>query len=565
MLKELSIRNFAIIDDLQIEFADGLTVLSGETGAGKSIILNAVNLLLGTRASADLVRTGAEKAELEAMFQIASDSSVAEIMSANGYDPAEGLLIRRLISRSDSNRVYVNGRLATIGLLTTITENLASISGQHAHQGLLKEDQHLLILDQFGGLMTLRRKVYSVYHRILPLIDELKRLESVRKRQDEHIELLEFQRNEITAAELAPGEDEQLEQERLRLKNAEVLYQTVYGGIEELYGASGSVTERLLEVKKNLESTGRIDSQLKKIAESLASASYQIEDVTEALRSHLNLIQMDDQRLETVEERLDTINKLKRKYGGSLQAVFSQLETIADELAKVSNTDAQIREAEDKIEKLHREATQLVLELSQKRAQTAKKLSAKVVAELDSLKMPQTEFQVVLHPVTADPKTNSYLSAKKCMITETGIDRASFMIAPNPGEALKPLASIASGGELSRLVLALKALLAATDSVETIVFDEVDAGIGGGTAEVVGRKLSELAGYHQIICITHLPQIAKFGEHHFNISKHVTDGRTVTTIQPLNKKERYREIARMLGGEKITQTTLDHARELLGE
>ena len=563
MLKELSIRNFAIIDDLQIEFSDGLTVLSGETGAGKSIILNAVNLLLGTRASADLVRTGAQKAELEALFQISSNSKVAGIMTANGYDPAEGLLIRRLISRSDNNRVYVNGRLATIGLLTTITENLASISGQHAHQGLLKEDQHLLILDQFGGLMPLRRQVYDAYHQILPLIDELKRLESVRQRQDEHQELLEFQRKEISAADLAAGEDEQLEQERLRLKNAEMLYQTVSGSIEELYGAAGSVMERLLEVKKNLEAAGRIDSQLTSVAESLASASYQIEDLTGELRAHLNLILIDDQRLEAVEERLDTINKLKRKYGGSLEAVFSRLETIEEELSQVESIDTQIHEIEEKLGKLSETLTRRSLELSKKRAKTANNLGLNVVAELSSLKMPQTEFQAVLHPIEADKQTNSYLTANEYMITEAGIDRATFMIAPNPGEELKPLVSIASGGELSRVVLALKAILAATDAVETIVFDEVDAGIGGGTAEVVGRKLSELAGHHQVICITHLPQIAKFGEHHLSISKHVANGRTLTTIQPLEKEDRYREIARMLGGEEITQTTLDHARELL--
>ena len=565
MIKELSIRNFAIIDDLHIDFSDGLTILSGETGAGKSIILNAVNLLLGSRASAELVRTGAESAELEALFQISSTSSVAQIMSANGYDPGEGLLIRRLISRSDSNRVYVNGRLATIGLLTAITENLASISGQHVHQGLLKEDQHLLILDQFGGLTVQRRQVYDDYHQILPLIDKLNSLYSTRQRQAEHRELLEFQRNEITAAGLAPGEDAELEQERLRLKNAEALYQTVHSSIEELYGASGSVIERLSEVKKNLETAGRIDSQLQTKAETLASASFQIEDLTDELRSHLNLIQMDDQRLEAVEERLDTLNKVKRKYGGSLEAVCSQLETIEDELSKVENIGHQIREVEETLVKLHDQLSGRVQHLSQKRAATAKKLALKVVAELGSLNMSQTQFQALIQPLAADEKTNPYLTAQENMITEAGIDRATFMIAPNPGEELKPLAGIASGGELSRVVLALKAILAETDAVETIVFDEVDAGIGGGTAEVVGRKLSELARHHQVICITHLPQIAKFGEHHFSIAKHVSDGRTLTTIQPLNKKDRTKEIARMLGGEEITQTTLDHARELLGE
>ena len=563
MLKELSIRNFAIIDDLHIDFSDGLTILSGETGAGKSIILNAVNLLLGSRASAELVRTGAESAELEALFQISSTSSVAQIMSANGYDPGEGLLIRRLISRSDNNRVYVNGRLATIGLLTAITENLASISGQHVHQGLLKEDQHLLILDQFGSLTAQRRKVTDDYHQILPLIDKLNNLNSTRQRQGEHRKLLAFQKNEITAAGLAPGEDAELEQERLRLKNAEALYQTVHSSIEELYGASGSVIERLSEVKKNLETAGRIDSQLKTKAETLASASFQIEDLTDELRSHLNLIQMDDQRLEAVEERLDVLNKLKRKYGGSLEAVLSQLETIEAELSEVENIGKQIEKIEEQLIKLHDQLARRALKLSQKRNEAAKDLARKVVEELGSLKMSQTEFKAVLYPLAADEKTNPYLTAKNYCMTESGIDRASFMIAPNPGEELKPLASIASGGELSRVVLALKAILAESDAVETIVFDEVDAGIGGGTAEVVGRKLSDLARHHQIICITHLPQIAKFGEHHFSISKHVDDGRTKTAIQPLSREDRTKEIARMLGGEKITQTTLDHARELM--
>ena len=565
MLKELSIRNFAIIDDLHIDFSDGLTILSGETGAGKSIILNAVNLLLGSRASAELVRTGAESAELEALFQISSTSSVAQIMAANGYDPGEGLLIRRLISRSDSNRVYVNGRLATIGLLTAITENLASISGQHVHQGLLKEDQHLLILDQFGSLTAQRRKVTDGYHQILPLIDKLNNLNSTRQRQAEHRKLLAFQKNEITAAGLAPGEDAELEQERLRLKNSEALYQTVHSSIEELYGASGSVIERLSEVKKNLETAGRIDSQLKTKAETLASASFQIEDLTDELRSHLNLIQMDDQRLEAVEDRLDVLNKLKRKYGGSLEAVSSQLETIETELSEVENIGKQIEKIEEQLIKLHDQLARRALKLSQKRNETAKDLARKVVEELGSLKMSQTEFKAVLYPLAADEKTNPYLTAKNYCMTESGIDRVSFMIAPNPGEELKPLASIASGGELSRVVLALKAILAESDAVETIVFDEVDAGIGGGTAEVVGRKLSDLARHHQIICITHLPQIAKFGKHHFSISKHVNDGRTKTAIQPLSREDRTKEIARMLGGEKITQTTLDHARELLGK
>jgi len=564
MLKELSIRNFAIIGDLKIRFSAGLTILSGETGAGKSIILNAVNLLLGNRASADLVRTGAETAELEGLFQISQTGSITESLSVHGYDPAEELLIRRTISRSDGNRVYVNGRLATIGLLSKITENLASISGQHAHQGLLKEEQHLLILDQFGELIALRQQTYDNYHQILPLVEKLHRLNTLRQRQTEQIELLTFQKKEIIAANPIPQEDTGLENERLRLRNAETLYQTVYSSIEELYGASGSVIERILEVNKNLTNAGRIDAQLAAKADSLGTAVYQIEDLVEELRSHLSLIEMDEQRLETVEERLDTLNKLKRKYGGSIEAVFSQLETIEQELSKVENISEQIKEVEDKLCKLHAQLKRRSMQLTKKRKKAAEIFALKVVEELDSLNMPNTDFAVILRPIATKEKISIYLkSDDHHSITETGADRATFMIAPNPGEELKPLAGIASGGELSRVVLALKAILAETGAVETIVFDEVDAGIGGITAEVVGRKLYELARHHQIICITHLPQIAKFGEGHFSITKQVTAGRTQTAIKSLSKEDRYREIARMLGGEKITQTTLDHARELL--
>ena len=563
MIKELSIRNFAIIDDLQIRFSEGLTILSGETGAGKSIILNAVNLLLGSRASADLVRTGAQNAELEALFQITGSSRVANIMAEHGYEPSDGLLVRRIISRSDMNRVYINGRMATIQLLNAITENLASISGQHVHQRLLKEEQHLLILDQFGGLMPLREEVSAYFHQMLPFLEKLKELNTIKERQVEQIELLEFQLKEITAANPAWGEDKALEQERVRLKNAEELYQVVHNSIESLYSAPGSVIEKLVDVKKNLEKISQIDPQLKSKMAKLSDTTYQIEDLIEGLRSYLNSIQMDEKQIDAVEERLDTLNKLKRKYGGSIEAVFDKLKSIEQDLANVENIADSIRDTETQISELHSKLKDRALNLSRKRKKTADRFAKKVIDQLATLMMSKTEFKASLQVMAADGKTNQYLTANNHIITETGIDRATFLIAPNIGEALKPLASIASGGELSRVVLALKALLVKTDSLETVVFDEVDAGIGGGVAEVVGKKLADLAAHHQVICITHLPQIAKFGDQHYSISKHVTKGRTRTSISLLGDKDRYKEIARMLGGEKITQATLEHAREML--
>ncbi len=409
MLKELSIRNFAIIDDLKISFSDGLTILSGETGAGKSIILNAVNLLLGSRASAELVRTGAEAAELEALFQISPRSETAKIMSGQGYDPEEGLLIRRIIARSDSNRVYINGRLATIQLLNAITENLASISGQHAHQGLLKEDQQLLILDRFGGQMSLRQEVFDLYHRILPLIDELKELKKIHDRQAERIELLHFQKNEIVDTGIAPEEDTELEQERVRLKNAETLYRIVDGSIEELYGAPGSVIERLLEVKKNLERACQIDSKLNTSTDSLADSAYRIEDLIEELRAYLKLLQIDEQRLEAVEERLDTLNKLKRKYGGSLQAVLSKLDAIEQELLNVENISGKITEVKKLMANLHDRSKELSLKLSRGRKKAGNILARKIIKALASLKMVQTVFRVDLGTIPCNEQTDMYL------------------------------------------------------------------------------------------------------------------------------------------------------------
>ncbi|MEA1900605.1 MAG: DNA repair protein RecN [Thermodesulfobacteriota bacterium] len=563
MLKQLSIKNFTIIENLHICFSDGLTILSGETGAGKSIIINAVNLLLGSRASAKLIRTGSETAELEALFKITPESRVFKILEEQGGKPSEELLIRRIISRGDRHRIYINGHFATIQMLSRLTENMTSISGQHAHQGLLKEDFQLMVIDQFGSLISVRSKNSRLFHEIIPLIQKLRKLNNIRDRQAEHINLLEFQKKEIIDASIKPGEDASLEQERIRLKNGEELYKAVYSSIEELYSANGAIVERLVEVKKNLERASEIDPELSSKAKDLNKASFRIEDIAEELRTYLKIILLDDKRLEEVESRLDILTRLKRKYGGTLESVILHLETIDQELSGIENISGQINDIETKLSELHRELSMLSLDLSSKRSQTAKLLAKKVEKELVSLRMSGTKFKISLQTIPASDNSDPHLVVKGNTINETGIDQASFLIAPNVGEDLKPMASIASGGELSRIVLALKAISAEKGSVETLVFDEVDAGIGGSVAEAVGKKLSKLARYHQIICITHLPQIAKFGDNHFRITKNVSQGRTITSINPLNEKDRIKEIARMLGGMEITKTTLEYAREML--
>jgi len=563
MLRELSIRNFAIIDDLRISFGPGLTVLSGETGAGKTIIIEAVNLLLGSRASAKLVRSGAEAAELEAFFELDPESPSGRLMAAQGHDPAEGLLVRRVISTSDRPRIYINDRLATMQSLAAITENLASISGQHAHQLLLREDQHLLILDQFGGLLPLRRRVAELFQAFGPLAARRDELQRQERQRHEQREWLELQEREIREAAITPEEDAALEKERLRLKNAQALLQTVGDCVERLYSGEGSVNDQLGAVRKQLEGAARLDADLGPLGGRLEEASYQIEDVARELRDYLRTLESDDQRLEAVEARLDRLNRLKRKYGGSLDAVAARLAEVRAELETLDGLADAMAAVEGQMNDAGRLLQAAAAELSAGRARVARQLARKVEQELAALQMRRTRFDVVLQGHPAGRGALPHLVRDDREVQETGLEGACFMIAPNVGEELKPLAAIASGGELSRVVLALKAILAATETVGTVVFDEVDAGIGGGVAELVGLKLRELARRHQIICITHLPQIARFGDQHFRIAKRVAKGRTATSIERLEAEQRVEELARMLGGLEITAATRAHARELL--
>lgn len=563
MLQELSIRQFAIIDDIRISFQDGLTILSGETGAGKSIIINAVNLLLGSRASEKMIRTGAETAEVAALFRVEPDSPVARSMETQGFSVSEGLLIRRIISRSDRHRVYINDRLSTMQVLKTLTQHMASISGQHAHQGLLREDQQLLILDQIGGLLPLRKKVHEAFHRLLPSIQEYHKLIQLKDRQQDHLELLRFQQQEIQTAGITVGEDVELEQEIARLKNAEVLLDAIHSSIDSLYSASGAVVERIMEVGKRLAQASRIDAALEPPSQALSESAYKIEDVVASLRAHMKGIQVDEGRLEAAQARMDFLIKLKRKYGTTLQDVVEKKAVIEQSLARVENLSMKISESHETLVDCQAETGALCQQLSEKRQAVARHLSRVAEVELATLKMNQTRFQVSLPPVVSNSEPDPSLFFGDRLMTETGFETARFLIAPNIGEALKPMSDIASGGELSRIVLALKAILAQTDAVETIIFDEVDAGIGGTVAEMVGNKLAKLSRFHQVICITHLPQIARFGDHQFRIDKQIVNQRTTTTIHKLTHDERIKEIARMMAGENVTAKTLAHASEMM--
>ncbi len=563
MLRELSIKNFAIIDDLSICFEGGFTALTGETGAGKSIIINAVNLILGSRASPELIRTSEETAELEALFEVPLHSPAATAAEDQGLDLSDGLLIRRVIQKNGRHRIYINGRMASMQMLSSINQRLASISGQHAHQGLLKAEQHLLVLDQFGGLSGLRSRVSDGYQQMVALIGEWADLKRQDNEQVKQTELLEFQYNEIQQAEIAPEEDEDVEQERQRLRHAQQLYETVNRCVDQLYGGEGAAVERVTEAAKELQTLSDIDSSLTPVTERVHEASYQLEDIAHDLRSYLNRVVFDNGRLEAVELRLDLLQRLKRKYGGSLESVLAHGQEAEEELKRISSLPEKIAEVEQRLDQSYEELCKLSRELSDKRQKTAKQLSKEVQQELTTLEMSGTRFEVRFKPNPVGEDADPHLVLDNSGIESTGIDRVDFLIAPNVGEDLRPLAQIASGGELSRIVLALKGILGTKESVETLIFDEVDAGIGGGVAEVVGQKLKTLACFHQVVCITHLAQIAQFATHHLKIAKRVYKGRTSTKMTPLHGEERVKEMARMLGGVKVTKKTLDHAREML--
>ncbi len=562
MLCELSIKNFAIIDDLTIAFRDGMTVFTGETGAGKSIILNAVHLLLGGRATAKMIRTGASSAELEALFYIPHNSSAAAAIKAQGYDDLDELVIRRIISQNDRHRIYINGKMGTMQQLNDITRDLAVIAGQHEHQRLLDESQHLLILDQFGGLTALRRQVHECYHEMLPLSQELTRLRQLQNQQQDRIELLGFQKKEIQAAGIVAGEDEALKQERVLLKNAEILHQTAWAAAEALYGGDGAVVERIGDIRKQLEKIASIDPTISQSAAELAEIGFRLEDVGRQLQSYADGILFDEGRLEEIEARLDVLHKLKHKYGKTLEDVTRRLTEIETELASLENLTETINAVESRLEARRQSLIAMCNTLSEKRRLAARELSQRIEAELRLLKMPNTRADMEFIPNLLSKSSSSHFVHNGVLMTEFGAEQARFMVSPNPGEALKPLSSIASGGELSRVILALKTILSSPDTA-TLIFDEVDAGIGGEAAEMVGKKLFDLSRRHQIICITHLAQIAKFANNHYKITKHVDKGRTFTRISLLDEKERVEEIARMIAGATITEAARSHAQDLL--
>ncbi|HXV78997.1 MAG TPA: DNA repair protein RecN, partial [Candidatus Binatia bacterium] len=551
MLRELQIKNFAVIDQAALELGPGLNVLTGETGAGKSLILNALGLISGGRATSELIRHNEEEATVEAMFDNVPEEIQQKLQEA-GYGTNDELIVRRIVSRSGKNRVYLGGSLCPLNLLSDIGPSMVQIYGQHEHQTLLKPETHLGLLDAFGGLVADAAAMGQKFHALATATQRLAKAREILAKGKKEEELLAAQAEEIANARLRPEEEEELQAKKNVLIHAEKLYQGCREGEELLYEGETALVSRLGRYNNKLRELANIDDGLRPTAELLESALAQLEEANAGLRRHSEKVHFEPGALEQVEDRLAEIHRLKRKYNGTVEEILRVQVEAVRELQALDRSEEEISALERSFENARQAAWEAAGALSVKRQRMAKRLKREMEREAKQLGMPDTVFEVrFLDLPDAEDAPPFVLGGKK--LTALGSDQVEFYFSPNRGEPPKPLARIASGGELSRLMLAIKSLALMAGGSPTLLFDEVDAGIGGGVAEIVGKKLKQVAGAHQILCVTHLPQIAALADSHHIIRKEVVKDRTSTTVDRLTASERVEEVARMLGGIKITE------------
>jgi DNA repair protein RecN (Recombination protein N) len=556
MLAQLKIRNFALIDALDVSFDAGLNILSGETGAGKSIIIGAIGLLLGDRASTDMIRSGAEAAEVEALFELDDSDPVRKKLVESGIDSGEGegVIIRRVMSRTGKNKVYINGSMANLSLLSHVGESLMNICSQREHSVMLNEDRHLDMLDAFGDLNTLRSEYNGLFEEWQDLKAKIRQLNDMKNKRLEQEDLTRFQLAEIKQAEVRHNEDDQLSAERKVLLSLQKLMEAAGRAHVLLYEREESILASLKNVIDCVRDIRKIDDSLKISESDLESIYYPLEEAAFNIRDYCRTLVPDPDRLAQIEERLELLGRLKRKYGGSIESIIEKQAELEKTLADLSDLEDDLDKTEEVLSKIESRMAAKAQLLSSKRRQAATALEEAVVEELKSLRMESAEFKVVFKDAEKD---------ESLPFDYRGIDFVEFYLSANAGEEAKPLNRVASGGELSRIILAMKKVLARAGEVGVIVFDEVDSGIGGETADRVGEKLRDVARNHQVLCITHLPQIACYGNCHYRVTKAEDETRTTTRIEPLSVSERLNEIARMLGGRELTETTKLHAREML--
>lgn len=565
MLLNLSIRDYALIDNLSISFGPGLNILTGETGAGKSIIIDAVNLIIGERASTDFIRTGSESASVEAVFDY-KNPAIEDILTEYGIDAEDDtLIISREVNKEGRSFARVNGRLVPVGVLKKIGKLLIDIHGQHEHQALLDSKNHLNILDSLGSkiISDSKEKVSELYKKYRQINSRISTLEKKYLDFSKQQEILKFEIDELDKAQLLPDEDILLEEEKKVIENAEKIFSALEFAYTTLYQnyEIPSINDNLSKVIDSLEDIKGFYKPIENILESLKNILYELEDISFTIRELKDSVDFDAEKLNTINERLELINRLKLKYGKTIPELLDYKANAIAELDNVINTGDEIKELKIEYEQIKKSLAENALELSKKRKVVAEKLEQDILKELSDLGMKNVNFKVHMG-LTEDPK-GIEIDDKKISVSEDGIDNVEFLISTNYGEPLKPLAKIISGGESSRIMLALKSIIAEVDNISCMIFDEIDAGIGGRTAQAVGEKLSKISRTHQILCVTHSPQIASLGDTHFLIKKESTGDTTVTKVYKIDGDKRVDELARMLGGAKITDNTIAHAKEML--
>lgn len=565
MLQELAIRNFAIIEELDVSFCNGLNILSGETGAGKSIIVGALEMLLGSRASVDYIRTGADKASINAIFAIANRQKVKDKLDelGIGHDGNE-LLLTREISRTGANRVRINGQVTTLSLFKEISPLLIDIHGQHEHQSLFSREEQRVLLDELAGAesLNLLAEVGAIFHSWQEKKNKLAELLANEADRNARLELLAYQIEELEKTDLKPSEEEELTARHLVLSNAERLYNGTQAIFLALSGDNldESVLQNIALMMKELEGFQKIDPQLASCHTQITNVYYQLQELAEELRIYADKIFFDEAELKKVEDRLGEINRLKRKYGPTVEKVLEYYANIKKEVAGLQDSSRELGALQEDIDRLAGLYGEKAARLSQMRRQIALTFAAELKKQLHDLAMPQVEFEVAFEKTSSDEGIE--VDGKMVRPYSWGIDRIEFLLSPNPGENLKPLQKIASGGEISRIMLAIKSIVADSDQVATMVFDEIDSGIGGNTAQKVAERLARIGSKRQVICITHLPQIASIADEHFLIAKEIEAGLTKTAVASIKDEARIKEIARMLGGE-MSPASIFHAQEMI--
>ncbi|MDP1678153.1 MAG: DNA repair protein RecN [Bacteroidota bacterium] len=567
MLKNLLIKNYALIEEISVDFSSGLTIITGETGAGKSILIDALGLLLGERASTEMIRTGAEKAIVEGVFLVKGIKQVADILRGSENDITEEIIVRRELTTKGQSRCFVNDSPVSVSLLKEIGDVLVDLHGQHEHQSLLRPETHIDFLDDFGGYEKEIISYQTVFRSLAELTSKKRELQNQEDQLKAKKSLYDFQIKEIDAVNPQPGEEDQLESELKILENTEKLSELTSGIHKLLYEDEVSVRDSLIKARKMLEQLTEIDGTFHESVGEARSAEVIVEELSKQVQNYASRIEFNPERLEKIRERLGALSLLKKKYGGTIDLLIEFRKKIGEEFKFAENFDVELSKLEKELESLRTDCGAKANLLSQKRKEISKKLEQAIISSIADLGIQKAKFTTVIQQRTVD-KSNSALSVKVgnqlVEATSKGVDHVEFFISTNVGEDIKPLIKVASGGEVSRIMLALKGALADSDKTPLLIFDEIDTGVSGRIGQSVGLSLKKLSKHHQVIAITHLPQIAGLADSHFAVEKIEANKKTITSLRKLENDERIKEVAKLLSGSDVTEAGLKSAKELMG-